>query len=145
MAGVDERIDPQAPDPDRKQAVRGHLDGRDDVAGDIVVENPATGEEIARVPDLGADDVVRLARQGPRRAARLGGARLRGPRARAAARAEVAREHREPGDRDDRRRDRQDLRGRAARRDQLHGVGVRFWAKNAPEYLADEKVKTARS
>ena len=42
---------------------------------------------------------------------------------------------------DDRLRDRQDLRGRAARRGRATApTPFGFWAKNAPKYLADEKV-----
>ena len=59
-------------------------------------------------PDHAAEDVRGDGRARPRRAARLGGARLRGPRARPAARAEVAARQRRRGRRDDRRRDRQD-------------------------------------
>ena len=58
--------------------------------GEIPVENPATGETIATVPDLERRAGRRDGRARPRRAARVGGLRLRGPRARDAARPEVA-------------------------------------------------------
>ena len=54
-------------------------------AGDIAVENPATGEVIAHVPDTTAEQVAELARARARRAAGVGGARLRGPRSRSCA------------------------------------------------------------
>jgi acyl-CoA reductase-like NAD-dependent aldehyde dehydrogenase len=38
-------------------------------AGDIAVENPATGEVIAHVPDMTAEQVAELAARGARRAA----------------------------------------------------------------------------
>ena len=38
----------------------------------IAVENPATGETLAHVPDLGADDVAALVARRPRRPARAG-------------------------------------------------------------------------
>jgi acyl-CoA reductase-like NAD-dependent aldehyde dehydrogenase len=144
MAHVEDRIDPQAPDPALKQAVRGHVDGRgDDLAGQIVVENPATGQEIGRVPDLGADDVARLARQG--RAAQPGWKALG-----FAGRATVLRRaqswivaH----------RDRVIATivaetGKTHEDAQLAEVAYAasafgFWAKHAPEYLADEKVRTS--
>ena len=61
------------------KARRGAPEPRREMSG-IAVENPATGETIATVPELSADEVARAGREGPRRAARLGGARLRGPR-----------------------------------------------------------------
>ena len=36
---------------------------RNVAGGDIVVRNPATGDEVGRVPDMGAEDVVRLVRR----------------------------------------------------------------------------------
>ena len=48
---------------------------------EFAVENPATGEVIAHCPDLGPSDVAGDGQARPRGAARLGGARLRGPRA----------------------------------------------------------------
>ena len=85
----------------------------------VPVQNPATGAVIAHVPDMTPEEIKEMARRGRARAARLGGARLRGPRPRAAARAEVAARQRRPRDRHDHLGDRQDLRGRAARRDLL--------------------------
>ena len=108
------------------------------------VENPATGEVIRTVPSLSRRRGPRAGRARPRRAARLGGARLRGPRARPAARPEV---------------------GASTTRDRLVETIVSetgkthedaqlaelayaadafgFWAKHAPDYLADEKVRSA--
>ena len=89
---------------------------------EIAVENPATGEIVRTVPILAAEQVAAARRARPRGPARMGGARLRGPCPRPAARAEVG--ARQPGapDRDDRLRDGQDARGRAAGRDRLHGA-----------------------
>ncbi len=58
-------------------------------ADQIPVENPATGEVIAHVPDLGADDVAEMAREGQGGAARLGRPRVRGARPHPQADAEV--------------------------------------------------------
>ena len=79
--------------------------------------NPATGEQIATVPDLDAAAVAELAKRG--RAAQVGwdAYGLRGPRAGAAADAEVADGQRRPRDRDDRARRRaRPTRTRAWRR-----------------------------
>ncbi len=62
----------------------------------------------------------------PRRAAGVGGLRLRGSRAGALARAEVADGQRRAGDRDDRLGDRQDLGGRGARGDRLRRQRLRL-------------------
>ena len=53
MAGVEERSAPQ-------QSGNGAAPG----AGEIVVENPATGAEIGRVPDMSPEQVAELARRG---------------------------------------------------------------------------------
>ena len=68
----------------------------------------------------------RWPRAGARRSREWEALRLRGPRAGAAARAEVADGQRRAGRRDDRLGDRQDLRGRAARGDRLRGQRVRL-------------------
>ena len=142
MAGVEERLE-TAPEPDSKQAARGHMDGAEDRAGQIEVVNPATGARIASVPDLGADEVARLARQG--RAAQPGWAALGFE-----GRAQVMRraqqwvvKHRE--------RVIETIvaeTGKTYEDAQLAevnyaGAAFGFWAKHAEEYLADEKVRTS--
>ncbi len=85
------------------------------------------------VPDLDAAAVAELAETRARRAGRLGGVRLRGARAGAAADAEVADGQRRPRDRDDRLGDRQDLRGRAPGRDRLRRRRVRLLGEERRE------------
>ena len=75
----------------------------------------------------------------------LGGLRLRRPRARAAARAEVADGQRRAGHRDDRLRDRQDLRGRlSSPRSPTPATPSASGPSTAAEYLADERVKSSQ-
>ena len=95
-------------------------DGGTGQRGSIPVENPATGEVIAHGPRprrrRGRARWPRAARAAQPGWEALGfEGRGRDP----AARAEVADRQRRPRHRDDRLRDRQDLRGRAARRDLL--------------------------
>ena len=105
---------------------------------------PATGEMIGTVPDLERRAVAEMAKRGRAAPAGVGGVRLRGARARAAAGAEVADGQRRPRDRDDRLGDGEDLRGRAPGRDRLRRRNAfGFWAKKRREYLADERVSTA--
>ena len=51
---------------------------------------------------------------------------------------------RRAGHRDDRLGDRQDLRGRPLAEIGYAGNAFGFWAKHAPEYLADERVKSSQ-
>ena len=95
-------------------------------ADSIPVENPATGAVIATVPVASADEVARARRARARRPARMGGARLRGPRQGAAPRAEVGGGQRRPDRRHDRVRDRQDARRRAPQRGPLRVGRVRL-------------------
>jgi acyl-CoA reductase-like NAD-dependent aldehyde dehydrogenase len=111
--------------------------------GDIAVENPATGEVIAHVPDLGPEQVAELARAA--RAAQPawealgfeGRARIlrraqkwlvdNAQRVIATIVAETGKTYED-----------------AQFADYLYGVSAfGFWAKNAEGYLADERVKTA--
>ena len=89
--------------------------------GMIVVENPATGEEIAVVENMSAAQVEALVARA--RAAQPGWAALGFARARTAdvRAAPLARQQPRARDRHDRRRERQDARGRAARGALLHG------------------------
>src|SRR5258707_10706069 len=59
MATVDQQVSQQAPK-DGAHAGNGLADG----GGGIPVENPATGETVATVPDLGADAVAEMAARG---------------------------------------------------------------------------------
>ena len=86
-----------------------------------------------RSPTSPAAQVAELARTGPRRAARLGGARLRGPRPDPAARAEVAARQRRARHRDDRLGDRQDVGGRPAGRDLLRRQRLRLLGQERRE------------
>ncbi len=76
---------------------------------------------------------ARDGRKGPPGAARLGRAGLRGPRADPQARAEVDHGEQGPRHRHDRVGDRQDLRGRAARRDLLRRRRVRLLGQERAE------------
>lgn len=136
MAGVEERVEDQV-EPSQLSGTPGG-----EPAGVIVVENPATGQEIGRVPELSAEDVEELARKG--RAAQPGWQALG-----YAGRARVLRRAQ---------------KWIVDHRDRVIGTIVAetgktyedaliaefnyaagafgFWAKNAEKYLADEKVKT---
>ena len=135
MAGVDERIEEQV-DPSQ-------VPGTPDAGGEIVVENPATGQEIGRVPELSADAVAELARKG--RAARPGWEALGFQ-----GRAQVLR--RAQGwlvDHRDRVIDTIVAETGKTYEDALiaefnyAASSFGFWAKNAPKFLADEKLRSA--
>src|SRR3954447_4963788 len=79
----------------------------------------------------------------PRRPARVGGARLRRPRPGAAPRAALAPRQRRPRHRDDRLRDRQAWEDAQAAELAYGASAFGFWAKHAPKYLADERVRSA--
>ena len=113
-----------------------------DPGGEIPVENPATGETVATVPDLSAEAVAEMVARGAGGAARVGGDRIRRPR-RDLPRAQkwlIANADRvvetivsENG------KTREDA--------QLEEIvyapnAFGFWAKKAPKYLADESVKS---
>ncbi|HEV2812521.1 MAG TPA: aldehyde dehydrogenase family protein [Solirubrobacteraceae bacterium] len=132
MAGVEERVA-------RAQSGNGAAAGSDE----IVVINPATGREVGRVPNLSADEVAELARKG--RAAQPGWEALGFEgRARIMLRAQkwVL---------DNSERVIQTIvseTGKTYEDAQLAEIsyaaaGFGFWAKNAGEYLADEKVKAS--
>ena len=118
--------------------------GRTGTAKTIEVQNPATGEVIASVPALEPADVAAVVGARPRRAARMGGARLRGPRPSILRRAQkwVI----DNADRISRTIVAEN--GKAYEDAQLAEVSYAaaafgFWAKNAPKYLADEKVRSS--
>jgi acyl-CoA reductase-like NAD-dependent aldehyde dehydrogenase len=136
MAGVEERVEDQV---DRSQASGTAQPGSDE----IVVENPATGREIGRVPDLSADAVAELARKA--RAAQPGWQALGFE-----GRAKVLRraqkwivDHRD--------RVIQTIVDETGKtyEDALiaefnyAAAAFGFWAKNAPKFLADEKMRSA--
>ena len=95
-------------------------------AGTIEVENPSTGKVIASVPVVPPEQVAELVARARRRAARLGGARLRRPRRGAEALPEVDLGQLSARDRHDRLRDRQGPRGRARGGGRLRGRRVRL-------------------
>src|SRR3954454_15899581 len=109
----------------------------------IAVENPATGETIAHVPDMGADQVAELAARARR--AQPGWDALG-----YAGRAEVMNEFRHWLVRN---RDRViqtivDETGKAREDAQLSEVmlvaeGIKFWSKKGRKYVADEKVRSS--
>ncbi len=102
-------------------------------AGDIAVENPATGRVIGTVPDLGPEQVADLARRG--RAAQPAWEALgfdgRGHVLRRAQRWLM--DERRPRDRHDRLRDRQGVGGRAGGRGRLRRAGVRVLGEGGAE------------
>ena len=113
-------------------------------AGDIAVENPATGEVIAHVPDMTAEQVAELARAA--RAAQPAWEALgfegRGPHP--APRPEVGRRQLRARDPDDRLGDRQGLRGRPASPRSCTAPTRSASGRRTPRrFLADERVKTA--
>jgi acyl-CoA reductase-like NAD-dependent aldehyde dehydrogenase len=136
MAGVEERVEQQV---DPSQASGTAQPGSDE----IVVENPATGQEIGRVPDMPEEAVHELARKG--RAAQPGWQALgfegRGRVLRRAQKWIV----------DNRERVIETIVAETGKtyEDALiaefnyAAAAFGFWAKNAPKFLADEKVKTA--
>ena len=105
-----------------QRRVRAHDRGRE--PGDRGADHHDPG---ARGRRAGRDGRART-----RGAAGVGGARLRGPRADHAPGAEVDLRQRRPGARHGRLRDRQDLRGRAARRLRLHRVGAGLLGQGGP-------------
>jgi acyl-CoA reductase-like NAD-dependent aldehyde dehydrogenase len=134
MAGVEDRIGTDG-------TTNG---GPATAAGEIVVQNPATGEEIARVPDLDAAAVAELARKA--RAAQPGWEALgfegRGRILRRAQKWLV----------DNRDRVLETIVGETGKtyEDALFAefnyaaFAFQFWAENAPKYMADEKVRSAQ-
>jgi acyl-CoA reductase-like NAD-dependent aldehyde dehydrogenase len=137
MAGVEERATEQVRDQDVDKPVK------QPAGGEIVVENPATGQEIGRVPELSADDVKELARKA--RAAQPGwnalGFEGRGRVLRRAQKWVV--DHRE-----------RIIETIVAETGKTYedaliaevnyaASAFGFWAKNAEKYLADERVKTS--
>ena len=94
---------------------------------------PPRARSSPHVPDLTAEQVADArARRRARRAAGLGGAGVRGPRPDPAPRAEVGHRPLRARDRDDRLGDRQDLRGRPARRDLVRRHRVRLLGQERP-------------
>src|SRR3954469_20035661 len=108
----------------------------------IAVENPATGETIAHVPDLGPDQVADLAARARRAQPGWEALGFDG-------RAEVMSEFRRWLVRN---RDRViqtivDETGKAREDAQVSEVmmvaeGIKFWSKKAPKYLGDEKIRS---
>ncbi len=104
----------------------------------IPVENPATGETIATVPELGAADVTAMVERA--RAAQPGWAAAGfEERARVLMAARLDGHERQP-----RRRDHLPAPPtRRSSRSFLLISALEFWAKSAPAYLADEDAETA--
>ncbi|MCW2999501.1 MAG: putA 2, partial [Solirubrobacterales bacterium] len=127
-----------------EQAAQGIVNGAAPSATDIPVENPATGEIIAHVPDLDADAIAAMAVKA--RAAQPGwdamGFEGRGR--------VLLRMQKWLTDNSERViRTVMSETGKTYEDAQLadwsYGIGAfGFWAKNAPEYLADESVKSAQ-
>jgi acyl-CoA reductase-like NAD-dependent aldehyde dehydrogenase len=135
MAGVEERVE-EAVEPSQAS-------GAASDSGEIIVTNPATGQEIGRVPDLPPESVTEMARKA--RAAQPGWLALGFEgRARVLRRAQkwivdnrervIATICAETG------KTYEDAL--VAEFNYVAGA-FGFWAKNAPKFLADEKVKTA--
>src|SRR5918996_4814075 len=124
------------------ETTRAQGNGASAGAGQIPVENPATGEVISHVPDLGADEVKQLVDRA--RAAQPGWEELgfegRGEVMKAARRWLI----------ENRERMIQtivDETGKTREDAQLAEIffvadSLGFWAKKAPKYLADERVRT---
>ena len=135
MAGVEERVEDLV-EPSQVSATGTGADG------EIVVVNPATGQEIGRVPDLPATEVVELARRA--RAAQPGWQALGfDGRARILLRAQKwVVDHR------DRIIETIVAETGKAYEDALiaeanyAASAFGFWAKNAPKFLEDERTKT---
>jgi acyl-CoA reductase-like NAD-dependent aldehyde dehydrogenase len=117
--------------------------GTDGAVGDIAVENPATGQVIAHVPDLGPEQIADLARRG--RAAQPGWEAL-GFEGRGRV---LRRAQRWLMENSDRVVDTIVSETGKAWEDALaaevaYGANAfGFWAKQAPRYLADERVRSA--
>jgi acyl-CoA reductase-like NAD-dependent aldehyde dehydrogenase len=136
MAGVEQRVEDQVQPSQPSGAPQGDQ-------GEIVVYNPATGQEIGRVPDLPAESVADLARKG--RAAQPGWQALGFEgRARVLLRAQrwivdnrdrvIATIVAETG---------KPYEDALIAEFNYAAASFGFWAKNAPKFLADEKIKTA--
>jgi acyl-CoA reductase-like NAD-dependent aldehyde dehydrogenase len=117
--------------------------GADGTAGDIAVENPATGRVIAHVPDLGPEQIADLARRG--RAAQPGWEAL-GFEGRGRVLRRAQRWLMENSDRvietivSETGKAWED----ALAAEVAYGASAfGFWAKQAPRYLADERVRSA--
>src|SRR5881227_30684 len=119
-------------------------DGIADAAGGIPVENPATGETVATVPDLGAEAVAEMAARG--RAAQPGWEAFGfDGRARVLLRAQkwlmdnaeqvVSTIVSETG---------KTYEDATFAEISYGGGAFGFWAKHAPEYLGDERVKSSQ-
>jgi acyl-CoA reductase-like NAD-dependent aldehyde dehydrogenase len=131
MAGVEDRVETVGPEGIHEQDAM------------IIVENPATGAEIGRVPELGAEAVAEMARRG--RAAQPGWWALGFEgRATVLLRAQKWLV-------DNRERVIETIVSETGKtyEDALlaeinyAASAFGFWAKQAPEYMADEKVRTA--
>ncbi|MBI5103506.1 MAG: aldehyde dehydrogenase family protein, partial [Solirubrobacterales bacterium] len=132
MAGTEERVEETAATNGAATAVQ-----------DIAVENPATGQVIAHVPDQGADEVAEMARKG--RAAQPAWEALGFE-----GRARVLRRMQKwlVDHSDEVIRVIQSETGKTYEDAQLAEISYGaaafgFWADNAEKYLADEKVKSA--
>jgi acyl-CoA reductase-like NAD-dependent aldehyde dehydrogenase len=135
MAGVEERVE--------QQVAPSQVSGEPGTGSEIVVENPATGREIARVPDMPPEAVAELARKA--RAAQPGWNALGFEgRGRVLLRAQKwVVDHR------DRIIDTIVAETGKTYEDALiaefnyAAASFGFWAKNAPKYMADEKVRSS--
>ncbi len=129
MAGTEEKVE-------QAQSTNGH-------AEQVPVENPATGEVIAHVPDLSAEQVAELARKG--RAAQPAWEAL-GFEGRARVLKRMQKWLLDNSDRVI--RTIASETGKSYEDAQIAEISYGaaafgFWADNAPEYLADERVKSA--
>ena len=104
---------------------------------------PARSSRTVPVAGAGRGRGARRAR--PRRPARLGGARLRGPRASVLRRMQkwVRRQRATGSSRRSSPRRARRTRTRSSPRSRYGGAAFGFWAKHAAGYLADEKVRSA--
>jgi acyl-CoA reductase-like NAD-dependent aldehyde dehydrogenase len=131
MAGTEEKVAPEA------TTTNGHE------AGQVPVENPATGEVIAHVPDLTAEQVREMAKRG--RAAQPGWEAL-GFAGRARVMLRMQKWLLDNADRVIETIVKET--GKSWEDAQLAEISYGanafgFWAKNAPKYLADERVRSA--
>jgi acyl-CoA reductase-like NAD-dependent aldehyde dehydrogenase len=135
MAGVEERVE-ETVAPSQASATAGHADG------EIVVVNPATGQEIGRVPEMPASEVAEMARRA--RAAQPGWNAL-GFDGRAQI---LLRAQKWVVDHRDRLIETIVAETGKTYEDALiaevnyAAAAFGFWAKNAPKFLEDEKVRT---